>query len=130
MIPRSHRGRHIFLQYINWQKVNVKLSFWLLKRHAIKAYGGGRLIQPDGVEWSGLHNGRFDPMERTPDIHRIGGWVGFRAGLKAVAKRKFMSLPGIEPRSSSHYTEIRYIFFSVMYKVFVRWDVRNSLVSI
>jgi len=31
----------------------------------------------------------------------IGGWVGCRAGLDAVAKKKYLILPAIEPRSFS-----------------------------
>jgi hypothetical protein len=31
------------------------------------------------------------PRERTPDTHWIGDWVGPRAGLDAVAKRKIPS---------------------------------------
>jgi len=32
-------------------------------------------------------------------IYWIGGWVGFRAGTDAEAKRKTLPLPGIKPRS-------------------------------
>jgi len=43
----------------------------------------------DGVEWSALCPGFFNPGERDPDIHCIGGWVGPRAGLDTgMAKRK------------------------------------------
>jgi hypothetical protein len=43
----------------------------------------------DGGEWSASHPGRFIPWGgRTPRTHWIGGWVGPRAGLDAVAKRK------------------------------------------
>jgi hypothetical protein len=31
------------------------------------------------------------PGERTPGIHCIGGWVGPRAGLDVVVKRKITS---------------------------------------
>jgi hypothetical protein len=30
----------------------------------------------------------FPPEKETPDTHCIGGWVGSRAGLNAVARRK------------------------------------------
>jgi hypothetical protein len=33
--------------------------------------------------------------ERAPGTHWIGGWVGPRAGLDDVEKRKFLSLPGL-----------------------------------
>jgi hypothetical protein len=35
--------------------------------------------------------GRFTPRERTPGIHFIGGWVGHRAVLDKVMKRKIPS---------------------------------------
>jgi hypothetical protein len=39
--------------------------------------------------------------EISPDTHWIEGWVGFRADLDAVEKRRSFLLPGIEPRSFS-----------------------------
>jgi hypothetical protein len=33
-----------------------------------------------------------------PRAHWIGGWVGLRAGLDNVEKRKFLKLPGLELR--------------------------------
>jgi hypothetical protein len=38
----------------------------------------------DGGEWSALRPGRFIPGEGAPGTHRIGGWVGPRAGQGAV----------------------------------------------
>jgi hypothetical protein len=38
------------------------------------------------------------PGERAPGNHWIGGWVGPRAGLDDVKKRKFLTLPGLEFR--------------------------------
>jgi hypothetical protein len=35
--------------------------------------------------------GRFTPRERDPSAHWIGGWVGPRAVLDAVVKRKIPS---------------------------------------
>jgi hypothetical protein len=35
--------------------------------------------------------GRFTPRERAPGTHWIGGWVGPRAILDAVVKRKIPS---------------------------------------
>jgi hypothetical protein len=71
----------------------------------MKAYGGVE-VQIDifltsalaGGEWSALRPGRFTPGERAPDTHWIGGWVGPRAGLDDVEKRKFLTLPGLEFR--------------------------------
>jgi hypothetical protein len=52
----------------------------------------------DGGEWSASRHGRFTPRERVPCIHWIGGWVGLRAGLDAVVKKKISRpLPGLEP---------------------------------
>jgi hypothetical protein len=58
----------------------VKLSLCLTKNHAMKAYwgSGGIASRP----------GRFTPRERAPGTHWIGGWVGSRAVLDAVVKRK------------------------------------------
>jgi hypothetical protein len=44
----------------------------------------------DGGEWS-ASRGRFTPRERAPGTHWRGGWVGPRAGLDAVVKRKIPS---------------------------------------
>jgi hypothetical protein len=46
----------------------------------------------DVDKWSASRPGRFTPGERGPYTHWIGGWVGARAGLDVVAKRK-KSLP-------------------------------------
>jgi len=37
------------------------------------------------------------PEKEPPGTHWIGGWVGSRAGLGAVKKKKFPAPPGIEP---------------------------------
>jgi hypothetical protein len=56
----------------------------------MKAYGVVKVHQHafvtsaiDGGEWSVCTSG-----ERSSDTHWIGGWVGRRASLDAVAKRK------------------------------------------
>jgi hypothetical protein len=55
----------------------------------------------DGGEWSASHLGRFTPRERAPGTHWIGDWVGLRAGLDAVVKRKILSpCWNSNPRSS------------------------------
>jgi hypothetical protein len=46
-----------------------------------------------GGEWSASCPGRFTPGERAPGTNLIGGWVGPRAGLDEVEKRKFLTLP-------------------------------------
>jgi hypothetical protein len=45
----------------------------------------------DGGEWSASRPGRFTHREGTPGTHWIGGWVGPRAVLDAVVKRKISS---------------------------------------
>jgi hypothetical protein len=45
----------------------------------------------DGGEWLASRPGRFIPRERAPDTHWIEGWVGPRAVLDAVVKRKIPS---------------------------------------
>jgi len=42
----------------------------------------------DGGEWSASHLGRFTPGETASGTHWIGVWVGPRAGLDVVVKRK------------------------------------------
>jgi hypothetical protein len=49
-----------------------------------------------GGEWSASRPYRFIPGERGPGTQWIGGWVGPRAGLDDVEKRKFFTLPGLE----------------------------------
>jgi hypothetical protein len=51
-----------------------------------------------GGEWSASRPDRITPGERTYGTHWIGGWVGPRAGLDDVEKRKFLILPGLELR--------------------------------
>jgi len=45
----------------------------------------------DGGERSASHPGHFTPRERAPGNHWTGGWVGPRAGLDMVVKRKISS---------------------------------------
>jgi hypothetical protein len=49
-----------------------------------------------GAEWSALRPGHFTPRERAPRTNWVGGWVGPRACLDAVEKRKFLILPGLK----------------------------------
>jgi hypothetical protein len=58
-------------------------------------------MAPDDCEWPASLPGRFTPGEIVPGAHWIGGWVGLRAGLEAVGKRKILPLQGIEPRPSN-----------------------------
>jgi hypothetical protein len=49
-----------------------------------------------GGEWSAWSPGRFTPGERAYCTHWIRSWVGPRAGLDDVEKRKFLTPPGLE----------------------------------
>jgi len=71
----------------------------LAEHHIMKAYWGSGGIAPihsltsalDGGEWSASCPGHFTPRERDPGTHWIGGWVGPRASLDMVLKRKIPS---------------------------------------
>jgi hypothetical protein len=66
-------------------------------------------------------SGCFPPGERATGTHWKGGWVGPRAGLDAVVKRKFPnpcqeSNPSRQTRSLVAIpTELRYGYQSVLY---------------
>jgi hypothetical protein len=51
-----------------------------------------------GGEWPASRPISFTPGERAPGTHWIGGWVDPRARVDDVEKRKFLTLPGLEPR--------------------------------
>jgi hypothetical protein len=65
----------------------------------------------DGGEWSASRPGRFTPRERAPGTHWIGGWVGPRAVVDAMVKRKIPSprresnprTPIVQPVASALY---------------------------
>jgi hypothetical protein len=61
----------------------------------MKMYGGMKVRlhvfltwAQDGGEWSVSRPDRFTRVERAPGTHSIEGWVGPRACLDVVAKRK------------------------------------------
>jgi hypothetical protein len=68
-------------------------------------YSSAHSLTPalDGDEWSASRPGRFTPRKRAIGTHWIGGWVGPRAVLDAVVKRKIPSPP---PRESKPRTPI------------------------
>jgi len=80
-------------------KREIKFSQCLTKYHAIKHHARRRLrsggITPrtltsalDEVEWSASRLGRFTSLGKASGTHLVGGGVGPRVGLDAVAKRK------------------------------------------
>jgi hypothetical protein len=89
----------------------VKLSLHLTKHHTMKTYCGVEVqihafltSALDGGEWSASQPGHFNRRERAHGTHWIGDWVGPRAVLDTVAKRKIPSPAGnrtIQTRSSS-----------------------------
>jgi hypothetical protein len=72
-----------------------------MKHYAIKAYDGvvvqihilltSALVEG---EWLASRPGLFTPGERAQGTHWIGGWVGSRARLVDLEKRKFLTIPG------------------------------------
>jgi hypothetical protein len=77
-------------------KVKVKFSLCLTKHHAMKIYWEWRdssthSLPQHWMEVSGqLHApATLLPGKEPPGTHWIGGWVGPRAGLDMVEKRKF-----------------------------------------
>jgi hypothetical protein len=62
-----------------------------------------------GGEWPAPRPCHFTLGETAAGIHWIGGWVGPRIGLDYMAKRKFLTLPGLEllpfGRPASRYTD-------------------------
>jgi hypothetical protein len=56
----------------------------------------------DGGEWSTSGPGPFISRERDSDTHWIGSWVGSRADVGAVVKKKIPSpCRDLNPRSSN-----------------------------
>jgi hypothetical protein len=49
-----------------------------------------------GGEWSAPYPCCFIPRKIAPSTHWIGAWVGPRASLDNVDKRKFLILHGLE----------------------------------
>jgi hypothetical protein len=71
--------------------------------YAMKAYGGMDVqihifltSALAGGEWSASRPGRFTPRGKAPGTHWIRGWVGPRAGLDDLEKRKYLTPPGLE----------------------------------
>jgi hypothetical protein len=97
-----------YIQLVN-QQVKVKLSLCLTNlalRH--EGVWGSWCIDPHFLDLSTSWRWMVSftplplyPSERAPGTHWIGGWVGPRAGLDYVEKRKFLTLPGLELRPLS-----------------------------
>jgi hypothetical protein len=75
----------------------------------MKVYGGVdvyiHIFLTSALVWGELptsRHGRFAPGERAPGTRWIWGWVGPRAGLDDMEKRKILTLPGLELRPLCH----------------------------
>jgi hypothetical protein len=62
----------------------------------------------DGGEWSALRPVRFITTERATSTHWTGGWVGPRAGLDTVVKRKFPAPAGTRTLDHSAHSPALY----------------------
>jgi hypothetical protein len=75
----------------------------LTKHYPWRRKGGGGVapcILNLGPRWRWVVSFTAGKGPPPPGTHRIGGWVGPRAGLNVVTRRKeFLPLPGIEPRT-------------------------------
>jgi hypothetical protein len=92
-----------------------------------------------GCEWSVSRSDRFTPGERALGTNWIEGWVGHRAGLDDVEKRKFLTLPGLElrplgrPARSQSLYRLHYVIFyreCVKYSVVYKEDGLRFLLSV
>jgi len=67
-------------------------------------------------EWSASRPSRFNPRERTPGTHWIGVWMGPRAVLDMVCKKKFPAPAGI--RTSDHRFMHQSMYYSLVIKIY------------
>jgi hypothetical protein len=80
--------------------------------------------------WSASRPGRFTPKETATGTHWIGGWVGPRAVLDAVVKRKIPSprreskprTPIIQPVAlDGPHIKTRFLIKIIIYIVEIDW---------
>jgi hypothetical protein len=107
--------------------VKLKLFLCLTKYRVMKTYCGSgdtatrTTSALDGGEWSASSPGRFSPRERATGTHWIGGWVGPRAVLDAVVKRKIPSPcrdsnpPIIQPVAQRYTIELSQLWAVISY---------------
>jgi hypothetical protein len=60
------------------------------------------------------------PGERAPGTHWVGGWVGPRAGLDNVEKRKLLTLPRLEhqPLSCPAHSQLLYQLIIIIMSIY------------
>jgi hypothetical protein len=67
---------------------------------------------------------RLTLEERAPSTHWIGGWVDPSACLDEAKKRKFLTLPGLEPRPLGH-VALRQSLYRLRYPGSLLFPVRD-----
>ena len=61
------------------------------------------------------HYGVFVPRETVLDTHRVGGWIGRRAGLGSLGRGEIpLPLLGIEPRFLGS-PPVAYVLYGLCY---------------
>jgi hypothetical protein len=102
----------------------------------MKAYWGSGGIAPRilnlGARWrwvASFTHWRFTPRETASGTHRIGNWVGPRAGIDTVVKRKNSQPlsghvpPFIQPVVQRYIYELSRIFNNIFRKLYVdQWS--------
>ena len=71
--------------------VKLKLSLYIVQRHALKAYGfagGGSSVHCTEMNGQSNTTHAFHSKETATGTHYIGGWVGPRRYLSALEKRE------------------------------------------
>jgi hypothetical protein len=116
----SHKIGNLSCQVGYKVKVNLSLCFnWA---PSLKAYFGSEGITPRildlGNKWKSVISFTSrTTRKRAPRTHWIGGWVGPRAGLDVVVKRKTPSTcwdsnpPIIQPVAQRYTTELSQLLF-------------------
>jgi hypothetical protein len=103
----THFPSYIYIYIYKFKKVKLTLcSINCASRHEdVSGIGGIALSYLtsalDGVEWSDSRPAPLAPGKEPPGTHWIGAWVGLRAGLNAMEKRKTLPLKIVEHRPSS-----------------------------
>jgi hypothetical protein len=64
------------------------------------------------------------PGKEPPGTHWIGGWVGPRAGLDDLEKRKFLTLPGLELRPLGR--QVRRHHRQVLHNIYI-YEITNLM---
>jgi hypothetical protein len=74
------------------------LFLCLIKNHAMETWGNGGIapqLLTSALDGGGMAG--FIPRGNSPGTHWIGGWVGHRAGLDTVERRKILHSRELNP---------------------------------